>query len=339
MEKLPFTEDPNAVRAARKTLEDIKASATSSPVEPAAVPVAASQTVAAPARPVTGLQRFNRAITNPEMQKYLGSVLSEKKSSFVNNIVALVANSASLQECEPNSVIFAGVKATALDLPLDPNLGLAYVIPFRNNKAGKTEAQFQIGYKGFVQLAIRSGQFRTINVRGVRDGELVGEDFISGEMRFTARREPMTEGEKYVGYLAFFELTNGFRKMDYWTAEQIETHAKRYSQTYSSRHDYIQKSSKWTTDFDAMAKKTVLKLLLSKYAPLSVEMQQAIVSDQSILGGDNSVRYADNETGVVDASATEIDTTTTDGIRKAVLQGSITAEQGEKLLADLNGNE
>lgn len=339
MEKLPFTEDPNAVRAARKTLEDIKASAASSPAAPAAVPVAASQTVAAPARPVTGLQRFNRAITNPEMQKYLGSVLSEKKSSFVNNIVALVANSASLQECEPNSVIFAGVKATALDLPLDPNLGFAYVIPFRNNKAGKTEAQFQIGYKGFVQLAIRSGQFRTINVRGVRDGELVGEDFISGEMRFTARREPMTEGEKYVGYLAFFELTNGFRKMDYWTAEQIETHAKRYSQTYSSRHDYIQKSSKWTTDFDAMAKKTVLKLLLSKYAPLSVEMQQAIVSDQSILGGDNSVRYADNETGVVDASATEIDTTTTDGIRKAVLQGSITAEQGEKLLADLNGNE
>lgn len=339
MEKLPFTEDPNAVRAARKTLEDIKASAASSPAEPAAVPVAASQTVAAPARPVTGLQRFNRAITNPEMQKYLGSVLSEKKSSFVNNIVALVANSASLQECEPNSVIFAGVKAAALDLPLNPNLGFAYVIPFRNNKAGKTEAQFQIGYKGFVQLAIRSGQFRTINVRGMRDGELVGEDFISGEMRFTARREPMTEGEKYVGYLAFFELTNGFRKMDYWTAEQIETHAKRYSQTYSSRHDYIQKSSKWATDFDAMAKKTVLKLLLSKYAPLSVEMQQAIVSDQSILGGDNSVRYADNETGVVDASATEIDTTTADGIRKAVLQGSITAEQGEKLLADLNGNE
>lgn len=133
---------------------------------------------------MSNLKVFNQTIMDPRTQAYLDSVLSENKSSFVNNIVALVSNNAALQACDPQSLMFAGLKATALKLPLDPNLGFAYVIPFKNTKAQKTEAQFQIGYKGFIQLAIRSGQFRTINVTEIREGDIEQFDLLTGEIRF-----------------------------------------------------------------------------------------------------------------------------------------------------------
>ena len=133
---------------------------------------------------MANLAVFNATITNSRTQEYLSQVLGDKKSSFINNLTALVANNKALQECEPLTTMYAAIKATALDLPLDQNLGFAYVIPYRNNKEGKTEAQFQMGYKGYIQLAMRSGQFRTINVRDVREGEIVDEDFVSGELKF-----------------------------------------------------------------------------------------------------------------------------------------------------------
>lgn len=243
---------------------------------------------------MSNLQLFNKTIADQRTQEYLAQVLGEKKASFVNNITALVANNKNLQECEPISLMYAGIKATALDLPLDANLGFAYVIPFKNNKEQKTEAQFQLGYKGFTQLAIRSGQFKTINVTDVREGELIEWDMLTGEIRFQAL--PNREDLKVIGYAAYFRLTNGFEKTLYSTVESIERHAGKYSQTYSSKNDYVRKSSKWSTDFDAMAKKTVIKLLLSKYAPLSVEMQQAITSDQAVIT-DSGNRYVDNASG------------------------------------------
>lgn len=243
---------------------------------------------------MSNLQLFNKTIADQRTQEYLAQVLGEKKASFVNNITALVANNKNLQECEPISLMYAGIKATALDLPLDANLGFAYVIPFKNNKEQKTEAQFQLGYKGFTQLAIRSGQFKTINVTDVREGELIEWDMLTGEIRFQAL--PNREDLKVIGYAAYFRLTNGFEKTFYSTVESIERHAGKYSQTYSSKDDYVRKSSKWSTDFDAMAKKTVIKLLLSKYAPLSVEMQQAIASDQAVIT-DSGNRYVDNASG------------------------------------------
>lgn len=251
----------------------------------------------------TGLKLFNSQITHPKTQEYLAQVLGEKKSSFVNNLTALVANNSKLQECEPMSLMYAGIKATALDLPLDPNLGFAYVIPYKNNKENKTEAQFQIGYKGFVQLAIRSGQFKTINVIEVKEGELTNEDLLTGEITF--KRADNRDSRKTVGYAAYFMLTNGFTKMLYMDVSQMQSHASRYSQTYSSKKDYIRESSKWTTDFDAMAQKTVLKLLLAKYAPLSIEMQNAVKFDQGVIRSETEVDYVDND-GVIDVSHTEI---------------------------------
>jgi recombination protein RecT len=219
--------------------------------------------------------------------------------------------------------MFAALKAVSLDLPLDQNLGFAYVIPYevsvlvdKKDEKGNSimdanrqpvkiwgkqkKAQFQLGYKGFVQLSLRSNQFDTLNVREVKEGEVTGEDFISGELTFTPLPADRREAANTVGYIAFFRLKNGFSKMLYMCNEKIEAHAKRFSQTYKSRNDSIREKSLWSTDFDNMAKKTVLKLLLSKYAPLSVDMIDAIKSDQSVLNGSEpeDIAYVDNTESV-----------------------------------------
>lgn len=240
----------------------------------------------------TGLARFNATIKNERTQDYLRQVLGKNATGFVTSLTSIVSNNMALQNCEPLSLMYVGIKAAALNLPLDPNLGFAYAIPYYNGKTKKTEAQFQMGYKGFVQMAIRSGQFKAINVTDVREGEYQGEDLLTGELKITIADG--REQRKVVGYAAYMRLVNGFEKSLYWSVEKVEAHAKQYSQTYSSTKDYIRNSSKWTTDFDAMAKKTVLKMLLSKYAPLSIEMQNAIQYDQAVFNSDGGNEYLDN---------------------------------------------
>lgn len=238
------------------------------------------------------LKLFNQTITNVKTQEYLQSVLGEKKRAFVNNMTALVSNDKALQACEPMSLMFAALKVTSLDLPLDNNLGFAYVIPYRNNKENKTEAQVQIGYKGISQLAIRSGQFETINVTDVREGELKGRNRLTGELELdwinddTARMKA-----KIIGYIGYFKLLSGYSKTTYWSIEELKEHGLNYSQTFKKGYGV------WKDNFNAMAKKTVLKLMLNKGdAPMSVEMQQAIKYDQSvILDEDGNHRYVDNQ--------------------------------------------
>ena len=238
---------------------------------------------------MSNLKRFNQMIVHPNTDAYLTSVLAERKGEFINNLTAVVANDAKLQACEPVTLMYAALKATALRLPLDPNLGQAYIIPYKNNRERKTEAQFQIGWKGFIQLAIRSGQFQTINTTDIREGEMQGYDLMTGEVNVKA--VPERESKPVVGYLAYFKLTNGFAKSLYMTAEEIEQHATRYSQSYRGKY---KDSSLWATDKDAMAKKTVLKLLLNRFAPLSVDMRNAVQADQSVLHGDGKLEYVDN---------------------------------------------
>lgn len=228
-------------------------------------------------------------IMHPNTDTYLTSVLAERKGEFINNLTAVVANDAKLQACEPVTLMYAALKATALRLPLDTNLGQAYIIPFKNNRERKTEAQFQIGWKGFIQLAIRSGQFQAINTTEIREGEFQGYNLMTGEVNVQA--VPDRENKPVIGYLAYFKLTNGFAKSLYMTAEEIEQHATRYSQSYRGKY---KDSSLWATDKDAMAKKTVLKLLLNRFAPLSVDMQNAVAADQSVLRGDGKLDYVDN---------------------------------------------
>lgn len=252
--------------------------------------------------PDTPMGRFNRCIASVKTQQYLLQVLGRKKESFVNNITALVANDENLQGCSPMSLIYAGIKATALDFALDNNLGFAYVIPY-NNKRRITcedgsvrdvvvkEAQLQWGYRAFIQLAIRTGQYKRINVTDVREGEIKSIDLLTGEITFDAA--PNRIELPVIGYAAYFELVNGFSKTLYMTVEELQRHAMSYSKTYSSKFEGTRNSSKWTTDFDAMAKKTVIKLLLSKYAPLSVQMQEAVKTDQAIFDDNGRQEYSD----------------------------------------------
>lgn len=247
-------------------------------------------------KPATGLQAFNQTITNPSTQKYLADVLGERKGSFVNNLTALVANNANLQECQPLTVMFAALKATALNLPLENSLGMAYCIPYKDNKKGVTVAQFQLGYKGFVQLSLRSGQFKVIpSATEIKEGELKSRNRLTGECVFDFIDDDNERAKaKTIGYASYFRLLNGAESTFYMSVEEMQAHAMRYSQTYRSKYDNIKQSSKWTTDFDEMAKKTVIKLNLSKNAPLSVEMQDAIRADQSIQYKENEYEYIDN---------------------------------------------
>lgn len=279
---------------------------------------------------MSDLKIFNQTIQAPATQKYIADVLGEKKSSFCSNLTSLVANDKKLQACEPVTLLYAGIKATALNLPLDSNLGFAYVIPYKNRDSGKTEAQFQVGWRGIVQLAIRSGQFKTINVTDIREGELKEFDLLSGAMRFEAN--PNRDALPIIGYVAHFELVNGFKKSLYMTSSQIETHAVKYSQTYSSRDARVKASSKWTTEFDLMAKKTVLKLLLGRYAPLSVEMQQAVKYDQSVIRDESGTPdYVDNE--VEDVEAVVVKEDDENGIIKKILEMN-SEEEVAKYLSD-----
>ena len=282
-------------------------------VEMAAVPAPQSQAVAA--RPVPPLKAFNNFITGTKTQEYLNKVLGSEKNSFVNNIVSLVSNAPMLQKCEPSGVMYAALKATALKLPRDPNLGFAYVIPY----GGK--AQFQMGWKGFVQLALRTNLYRTINVRDVRFGEIQDEDFVSGEMRFKALPSIERMNAPIVGYLAYFELVNGFRKMSYWTVEEITAHAQKFSKTYAKG------DSVWRTDFNGMAKKTVLKLLIGKFGPMSVDMQAALRDDQAVVDGNGAESYADNDAELV----------TTFESDEAAVQG--TADDAAKVMAAAEATE
>lgn len=245
----------------------------------------------------TGLAKFNATIQADKTQTYLRKVMGKKAESFITSVTSLVANNTLLQDCDPLTVMYSATKATALGLPFDPNLGLAYCIPYENRRKGVKEAQFQLGYKGMVQLALRSGQFKRLNVTDVRDGEFGGIDLLTGDIRLNYVGD--RDDKPVVGYVAYFQLVNGFEKALYWTKAQCERHGKRYSQTYASRTDYVRNSSKWTTDFDAMAKKTVLKQLLSKYAPMSVEMQMGVQADQAVIHvddeGNETLDYVDNE--------------------------------------------
>lgn len=254
------------------------------------------------AEKATGLQLFNQTITNPSTQKYLQDVLGERKGSFVNNLTALVANNAALQECQPLTVMFAALKATALNLPLENSLGMAYCIPYKDNKRGVTVAQFQLGYKGFKQLALRSGQFAIIpNATEIKEGELKSRNRLTGECKFDFIEDDIERAKaKTVGYASYFRLLNGAESTFYMSVEEMEAHALRYSQTYRSKTEYVKKSSKWSTDFDDMAKKTVIKLNLSKNAPLSVEMQDAIKADQSVMYQQDNYEYVDNQQSIID---------------------------------------
>jgi recombination protein RecT len=192
-------------------------------------------------------------------------ILKERASSFTANLAVIVNNNNALQKCDPMTVVSSAIIAASLNLPLDPNLGFAAVVPYGD------KAQFQIMYKGMVQLAWRSGQYQTIGASPIYEGQLISQNPLTSQYNF----DFSVQSEKVIGYAAYFKLINGAEKVIYLTNEQIEKHGKKYSQTYKRGFGL------WKEDFEAMAIKTVLKRLISKWGYLSIEMQKAIVFDQA----------------------------------------------------------
>lgn len=226
-------------------------------------------------------------LERPEVKEKFNTILRERSSGFMANLAVMVNNSEMLKTCDPLSIVSASVISASLDLPLDTNLGMAAIVPFRN-KEGQTLAQFQIMYKGLIQLCIRSGQYKTIGVTEILEGQIISENPLTSEYEFdfSARKS-----DNIIGYAAFFKTIAGFEKTIYWPIEKIDKHGKRFSKTYSKGFGL------WKDDFDAMAKKTVLKSLLNTWGPKSIEVQRSIIYDQSIIKDmdGNNYEYADNE--------------------------------------------
>lgn len=256
--------------------------------------------------PTVSLQNYIRSsLVQETIEQTVGG---KNAGNFTTSLLSVVNSNPVLQECPPQTVIKAAITAAALNLPIDPNLGFAYIIPYNNTKKEKVtvtkadgstfekwethkqqEAQFQLGYKGFIQLAQRSGQFKRINATDVRDGEYAGIDRRSGEIDFEwIDDETERNKKKVVGYLGYFRLLNGFEKELYMTVEELKAHAKKYSASYRSGY------GQWVDNFDGMARKTVLKLLISKYGALSTHLQEAILADQAAVDEDG-YKYVDND--------------------------------------------
>lgn len=222
----------------------------------------------------------------PAYKNKFNEMLGKKAAGFMSSIIAVANNNKLLAKAEPATVIGAAAQAAMLDLPINQSLGFAYIVPY------KGAAQFQLGYKGYIQLAQRSGQYVDIGAKTVFEGELEYENRLLDKFKFGERT-----GDKVIGYLAYFRLTNGFEKMLFMELGEMIAHAKKYSKSYSGG------TEKWgLAEFDVMAEKTVLKRLLSKYGPLSIEsiqMSQALSNDGGVISmnkdGDFDVNF-DGET-------------------------------------------
>lgn len=230
----------------------------------------------------TSKPKFSVAIQSDAYKKLINNTLgdSETAKKFVAEITTVVSQNPMLANCDAGSIISAGLLAQTLNLSLAPSLGFAYIVPY------KDKATFQIGYKGLIQLSIRSGQFERVGVRAVHGGEYAGMDEFGDDM-FKFSHD--FDDKPIVGYYAYFVLLNGFRKTLYMTYDQVLAHAKHYSKKFA--HDG---KGLWADAFDLMAEKTVLKLLLNRYAPMATELRQAIKADQAVIKGDGQYEYVDN---------------------------------------------
>lgn len=215
-------------------------------------------------------------LSSPAVQKRFENVLEDKANGFTTSLLNMVNGDPNLAEAQPMSIITSAMVAATLDLPIDKNLGYAYIVPFRDWKKGNEKvAQFQLGYKGYIQLAQRSGQYLALNVTEVYEGELKSWNRLTEQFEFDPNGK---ESDEVIGYVAYFKLVNGFEKTVYWTKQQVESHRVKHNKAKNKE----QLTGVWKSDYDAMAQKTVLKAMLSKWGILSIEMQKAVTTDETV---------------------------------------------------------
>ncbi len=242
----------------------------------------------------TNKPKFSVAIQSDTYKNLINQTLGDKDRAtrFIASISSAVATNQDLQQCDAGTILSGALLGESLNLSPSPQLGQYYLVPFNDSKRGYKVAQFQLGYKGYIQLAIRSGQYKKLNVLAIKKGELVKYDPLNEEIEVNLiEDEEERENTETVGYYAMFEYTNGFRKSLYWSKSKMEKHALKYSKGYAAHKGY----TFWEKDFDGMAYKTMLRQLISKWGIMSIDMQQAVEKDMATINTDGTYEYVDNE--------------------------------------------
>ena len=234
-------------------------------------------------------------MANESVKERVNELLGKRSAQFTSTVIA-ISRLPHLKDCDPNSILGAAITAATLNLPVNQNLGFAYIVPYKNK--GKSEAQFQMGYKGFIQLALRSGKYAQMNPFKVNRDAFKSFNPITGELDIDTGKLN-EEDPDIVGYGFYFRLTNGFEKTVYWSKEKCEAHGKRYSFQYRQYNGGL-----WKDQFGEMALKTVIKNAISKFGIMSIDIEEAIVKDQSAIDiqtGEST--YIDNKEGAIEAES------------------------------------
>ena len=225
--------------------------------------------------------QFSTLIKSGAVQKSLSQTLGDamRAKTFTSSLISAVSTNPALRECDGMSIISAALLGESLNLSPSPQLGQYYIVPFKDRKTGTTKGTFQLGWKGYYQLALRSGQYKNIDAVAIKEGELKSYDPITGHIEIEPMEDEVArENARTIGYYAYFELINGFKKEMYWSREKMEAHAEKYSMGYKAHKGY----TFWEKDFDSMAIKTMYRQLIGKYGIMSIDMQKAYVNDMSI---------------------------------------------------------
>ena len=244
-------------------------------------------------------KKFSIEIQKDTYKNLINQTLGDKDRAtrFIASISSAVATNQDLQQCDAETILSGALLGESLNLSPSPQLGQYYLVPFNDSKKGCKVAQFQLGYKGYIQLAIRSGQYKKLNVLAIKKGELIRYDALNEEIEVNLiDDEEERENAETIGYYAMFEYTNGFKKSLYWSKSKMQKHALKYSKGYSAHKGY----TFWEKDFDGMAFKTMLRQLISKWGIMSIEMQQAVERDMATINTDGTYDYVDNETEPVE---------------------------------------
>lgn len=287
-------------------------------------------------------------LTQDAVKNQINSVIGGKDGQrFIASIVSAVQTNSMLQECTNSSILSAALLGESLKLSPSPQLGQFYMVPFNNRKGGVKEAQFQLGYKGYIQLAVRSGYYKKLNVLAIKEGELVKYDPMNEEIEVNLiEDDEIREQTPTIGYYAFFEYTNGFRKSMYWSRAKMEAHAKKYSQGYIRDLKDETAFTFWAKDFDSMAFKTMLRQIISKWGIMSIEMQTAYSADMAVIREDNTFDYVENDPEIVaDVSGDTVQEQETQPVKKGrakkeepVESVPVTEAPGSGVQAALFGN-
>ncbi len=276
--------------------------------------------------------KFTVVINSDGYKRLINNTLGDPKRAarFVTAITSAVSTNLELSACDPATIVSAGLLGETLNLSPSPQLGQYYLVPFKDKKNDRTVCQFQLGYKGYIQLAIRSGQYKKLNVLPIKEGELVSfnpldEEIIVNLIEDEAAREKAAT----IGYYAMFEYTNGFKKAMYWSREKMQSHAEKYSAGYKAHKGY----TFWEKDFDAMACKTMLRQLISKWGIMSIEIQKALENDMGVINANGSVDYVDTP---AEEPVAETETVTAEVVEAEAVEVQPETE-GQESFADLLG--